>query len=221
MEDLYEQGITFRTSFVQTQTSRCSLNEHTIQSLWKRSILSLPGLYTDSCSQAAGKLTLDKKWYLESQLHPVVSRICAVIEGTDSGRIAECLGLDATKFHKNESRSQSNFDSVFAQPAVEVQCCSSFVLSYLPLRWIDLQVLSALWAHAVTVSHGELYRPCRSLSQLVSREFKGPYVLQDGVAGANSLICGMRCADAAGASFNPRALRLQVDNLLRRCLSRF
>ena len=50
----------------------------------------------------AGKLALDKKWYLESQVHPVVCRICAVIEGTDSGQLADCLGLESCKFHKND-----------------------------------------------------------------------------------------------------------------------
>eukprot|EP00960_Hanusia_phi_P020062 592676-Hanusia_phi.AAC.2 len=106
--------------------------------------------------EAAGKLVLDKKWYLESQLHPVVSRICAVIEGTDSGRIAECLGLDATKFHKNEARSQSNFDSVFAQPAVEVIIVRPALLVSAAPRWIASQVWSGSWGLAATVSLGEL-----------------------------------------------------------------
>lgn len=52
--------------------------------------------------KANGGIALDKKWYLESQLHPVISRICAVIEGTDAGQLAECLGLEASKFHKND-----------------------------------------------------------------------------------------------------------------------
>jgi len=32
------------------------------------------------------------------QVHPVVSRLCAPIEGTDPMRIAECLGLDSSRF---------------------------------------------------------------------------------------------------------------------------
>ena len=35
---------------------------------------------------------------LRSQVHPVVSRLCAPIEGTDAARLADCLGLDAAKF---------------------------------------------------------------------------------------------------------------------------
>lgn len=31
-------------------------------------------------------------------MHPVVSRLCAPIEGTDAARLADCLGLDAAKY---------------------------------------------------------------------------------------------------------------------------
>jgi DNA polymerase alpha subunit A len=38
------------------------------------------------------KLKVDVKYYLAQQIHPVVSRLCDPIEGTDAARIAECLG---------------------------------------------------------------------------------------------------------------------------------
>jgi len=63
---------------------------------------------------AAGKLILDKKWYMESQVHPVVSRICAVVQGTDSGQLADCLGLDSSKFHKADAGDNER-KSAFAQ----------------------------------------------------------------------------------------------------------
>jgi len=34
----------------------------------------------------------DVKYYLSSQVHPVVSRLCDPIDGTDAARIAQCLG---------------------------------------------------------------------------------------------------------------------------------
>ena len=43
-------------------------------------------------------LTVDLHYYLTQQLHPVISRLCAPIEGTDAARLADCLGLDASKF---------------------------------------------------------------------------------------------------------------------------
>ena len=33
-----------------------------------------------------------------AQVHPVVSRLCGSIEGTDAARIADCLGLDPSRF---------------------------------------------------------------------------------------------------------------------------
>jgi DNA polymerase alpha subunit A len=44
-------------------------------------------------------LLIDFDWYLNQQVHPPVARLCAPMDGTDVARIAECLGLDANKFH--------------------------------------------------------------------------------------------------------------------------
>ena len=35
---------------------------------------------------------IDYQWYLSTQVHPPVCRLCEVIEGTDAARIADCLG---------------------------------------------------------------------------------------------------------------------------------
>ncbi|MEW5309277.1 MAG: hypothetical protein WDW38_001173 [Sanguina aurantia] len=43
-------------------------------------------------------LAIDVEYYLAHQVHPVVSRIVAPMEGTDPAHLAECLGLDASKF---------------------------------------------------------------------------------------------------------------------------
>lgn len=37
----------------------------------------------------------DTKYYLSQQVHPVVSRLCDPIEGTDAAHLAECLGMYA------------------------------------------------------------------------------------------------------------------------------
>ena len=34
----------------------------------------------------------DVKYYLANQVHPVVSRLCDPIDGTDAAHIAQCLG---------------------------------------------------------------------------------------------------------------------------------
>uniref|UniRef100_A0A1B0BBM8 DNA polymerase n=1 Tax=Glossina palpalis gambiensis TaxID=67801 RepID=A0A1B0BBM8_9MUSC len=51
-------------------------------------------------------LKLDDNYYLAHQIHPVVTRMIDVLEGTDAGRIAECLGLDATKFKSHVQKLQ-------------------------------------------------------------------------------------------------------------------
>ena len=42
------------------------------------------------------------------QVHPVVSRLCAPIEGTDPAHLADCLGLDPAKFRQQVVASSSD-----------------------------------------------------------------------------------------------------------------
>ena len=41
------------------------------------------------------------------QVHPVVSRLCAPIEGTDAAHLADCLGLDPTKFRQQANAASA------------------------------------------------------------------------------------------------------------------
>ena len=68
-----------------------------------------------SCALSSGRVTSNV------QVHPVVSRLCAPIDGTDPARLAHCLGLDASRFHKQVQSSA-------AQAREEIQltgtaCC--------------------------------------------------------------------------------------------------
>ncbi|VDP80606.1 unnamed protein product [Echinostoma caproni] len=45
-------------------------------------------------------LKIDVNYYLAHQIHPVVSRLVAPIEGTSPARIADCLGLDPTGYRR-------------------------------------------------------------------------------------------------------------------------
>ncbi|KER27418.1 hypothetical protein T265_05525 [Opisthorchis viverrini] len=45
-------------------------------------------------------LTVDVNYYLAHQIHPVVSRLVAPIEGTSPARIADCLGLDPSGYRR-------------------------------------------------------------------------------------------------------------------------
>lgn len=48
--------------------------------------------------KSAGALTPDIDWYLAKQIFPPIERLCAPIDGTDAGQLAECLGLDPKKY---------------------------------------------------------------------------------------------------------------------------
>ncbi|KAK3094405.1 hypothetical protein FSP39_001308, partial [Pinctada imbricata] len=54
-------------------------------------------------------LQIDTKYYLAQQVHPVISRLCDPIEGTDAAHLAECLGLDPSGY-RHAMRQQDDED---------------------------------------------------------------------------------------------------------------
>ncbi|OWR43101.1 putative DNA polymerase alpha catalytic subunit [Danaus plexippus plexippus] len=56
-------------------------------------------------------LSVDYKYYLAHQLHPVISRICEPIEGLDPARVADCLGLDPSGYRQITKKEISNTDT--------------------------------------------------------------------------------------------------------------
>ncbi|RKP01383.1 hypothetical protein CXG81DRAFT_12079 [Caulochytrium protostelioides] len=66
----------------------------------------VPGLagrawHPDDVMKPGSGLDVDTEWYLSTQVHPPVARLCGVIEGTDSALLAECMGLDPQKYQKH------------------------------------------------------------------------------------------------------------------------
>ncbi|CAG5130361.1 unnamed protein product, partial [Candidula unifasciata] len=65
-------------------------------------------------------LKVDTRYYLAHQIHPVVARLCDPIEGTDSARIAECLGLDPSGYrHTTRQEDTAEEDLVTMQLTLE------------------------------------------------------------------------------------------------------
>lgn len=52
-------------------------------------------------AKSGGRLKVDREWYLAQQLLPPIARLCEPIEGTSQAQLAECLGLDSSRFHKS------------------------------------------------------------------------------------------------------------------------
>lgn len=52
----------------------------------------------------------DIDYYLHKQILPPVERLCAPISGTNITRLAECLGLDTTKYRVSHASNSNNAD---------------------------------------------------------------------------------------------------------------
>jgi DNA polymerase alpha subunit A len=53
---------------------------------------------TQDVLKPGSALKPDPEWYIAKQIFPPIERLCAPIEGTNSMRLAECLGLDLRKY---------------------------------------------------------------------------------------------------------------------------
>ncbi|KAJ3337924.1 DNA-directed DNA polymerase alpha catalytic subunit pol1 [Gonapodya sp. JEL0774] len=67
--------------------------------------------HPDDLRKDSTDLSVDVEWYLSNQVHPPIARLIAPIEGTDTGRIADCLGLDPTKFRAVAAGGQAEAES--------------------------------------------------------------------------------------------------------------
>ncbi|KAJ9107960.1 hypothetical protein QFC20_003645 [Naganishia adeliensis] len=59
--------------------------------------------HPDEFRKPDSELKLDFDFYLTQQVLPPIERLCNDIEGTDRARLAECLGLDPTRFQNNSN----------------------------------------------------------------------------------------------------------------------
>ncbi|KAF2295279.1 hypothetical protein GH714_032416 [Hevea brasiliensis] len=64
--------------------------------------------HPDELKMDDGKWMIDIDYYLSQQIHPVVSRLCASIQGTSPERLADCLGLDSSKFKSKSGEAVGN-----------------------------------------------------------------------------------------------------------------
>ncbi|KAG8641227.1 hypothetical protein MANES_13G122900v8 [Manihot esculenta] len=89
--------------------------------------------HPDELKSDDGKWMIDIDYYLSQQIHPVVSRLCASIQGTSPERLADCLGLDSSKFKSRSGEAISNDPSSSLLFAVNDEerygSCEPFILS--------------------------------------------------------------------------------------------
>ncbi|KAL3525683.1 hypothetical protein ACH5RR_014055 [Cinchona calisaya] len=68
--------------------------------------------HPDEVKKGNGKWIIDIDYYLAQQIHPVVSRLCAPIQGTSPARLADCLGLDSSKFQSKAIEAVTDSSSL-------------------------------------------------------------------------------------------------------------
>ncbi|XP_042427207.1 DNA polymerase alpha catalytic subunit-like [Zingiber officinale] len=68
-----------------------------------------------------GGWMIDIDYYLSQQIHPVVSRLCASIQGTSPARLADCLGLDSAKFQFKEPESVGQDPSSVLSAIIDIE----------------------------------------------------------------------------------------------------
>ncbi|KAJ7574363.1 hypothetical protein C8J56DRAFT_839134 [Mycena floridula] len=61
--------------------------------------------HRDELRKAGSELKIDYEFYLGHQILPPIERLCDPIEGTDRSRLAECLGLDPSRYKSSSSGS--------------------------------------------------------------------------------------------------------------------
>jgi len=72
-------------------------------------------------------LKVDMHYYLAQQLHPVISRLCDPLDGTDSARIAQCLGLDPEQYRRHVYSNDARNDEVVSTKDEErFRSCEKF-----------------------------------------------------------------------------------------------
>ncbi|KAI1278482.1 DNA polymerase alpha catalytic subunit [Halotydeus destructor] len=83
--------------------------------------------HPDELSAAPEELRVDVHYYLSQQIHPVVSRLCEPIQGTDSSVIAEMLGLTSEQV-PSSVRHESPADRLLGYGDTKYDTCKSLMI---------------------------------------------------------------------------------------------
>ncbi|KAG5415966.1 hypothetical protein IGI04_003533, partial [Brassica rapa subsp. trilocularis] len=87
--------------------------------------------HPDEVKEDDSRWLVDIDYYLAQQIHPVVSRLCAEIEGTSPERLAECLGLDPSKYgsRSNDARDSDPYTLLGTSDEERYEGCEPLALT--------------------------------------------------------------------------------------------
>eukprot|EP00808_Paulinella_micropora_P011422 g78076.t1 len=132
--------------------------------------------------KADSGLKIDYRWYLSDQVLPPVARLCGPIEETDAARLAECLGLEGSKFqnmYKSGEAVKDEDDDLFL--SAEQDDAEKFKA---------VEKLTVVCQHC---KHGREFPGVYDMDPVSVQQQKGTDLSG---AKANAL-CGLICANAA------------------------
>jgi len=137
-------------------------------------------------------LKVDVEWYIGKQIFPPVERLCANIVGTSTAQLAECLGLDVSRYN-----SQRRHDE-FAEKDLEIHPLESQIPD--EVRFADCARLSLRC------------RTCKT-----SSTFEGLFA-QSGRVSASGVLCGV---PSCGATISTMSVLAQVEHAIRAQTARY
>lgn len=73
-------------------------------------------------------IEIDAKYYLQSQIHPIVSRLIDPIDGTDANVIAEFLGIESTFSSGNQKGTDLDYELLTRTNETRFDTCKSLIL---------------------------------------------------------------------------------------------
>uniref|UniRef100_A0A7S1IK49 DNA polymerase n=1 Tax=Eutreptiella gymnastica TaxID=73025 RepID=A0A7S1IK49_9EUGL len=107
-----EQNLTVQTNdlipYIVCEATSVNPDVLGLKADWDKSKLAMRAFHHDEVKNPATGLKPDLDWYLATQIHPPITRLCEHIQGMDSHYIAETLGLQASKYLVHTSSSTSS-----------------------------------------------------------------------------------------------------------------
>lgn len=163
--------------------------------------------HPDELHQYDHKLEPDITYYLEGQIHTLVKRLCEPIQGTDSRKLASCLGLDPSRFKADAMEVREDDDAEEDSPGNVRQALISNASSEQSL-FKDSNTFAEcepLWLKATDGSEFK---------------FKGVQAIDKGEVSSLSVLLGAS-EDGSKQSLSSKMLANQVQNAISRAINEF
>uniref|UniRef100_H2Y7K6 DNA polymerase n=1 Tax=Ciona savignyi TaxID=51511 RepID=H2Y7K6_CIOSA len=113
--------------------------------------------YTIDEVKSKDELSVDEEYYMAQQIHPVVTRLCDPIDGTDAAMIAQCLGLDPSGFKRSHNEEEDEEDRLMSVQATEEEKFSqcSKLIFVCPQTKKEIALDQGVFAETVPTPCGE------------------------------------------------------------------